>query len=209
MQMHCQVSKMHCHQSENHPFSFKPWNVNVRFLWVTALFLKAISWNQKEHRDGKQSLWKPDLRIRMTISLPCCFWQCSLIIRNKLTWKHTQLVSLSTPLSIQTALLSLSPTITPSFPAPPPRQPLCPLVSGHLAWQSIILTAPRERKRGRQRDRKTGVTLTFRHGPHFFLSPCFLSFPSSLPTSSYFLPLSLLFNPFVLFFSTLLFDVYF
>ena len=103
----------------------------------------------------------------MTIRLSCCFWRCSLIIRNKLTWKQTRLLGLSAPLSIQTAPLPPPPTITPAFPAPQPRQPLCPLVSGHLAWQSIILTAPRERKRETKRQKDGGYFDFQTWGPIF------------------------------------------
>lgn len=146
-------------KSENKPVFLKPWRVTARFMWVTTIFLKVISQNQEEHRAGKPNWWDLDLTIQVVIWLSCWFWFCSLIIRNKLTWKHNRLVSLSPCLPKlphphqQPCLLQLPP---PSQFPHRCRQPLCPLVSGHLAWQSIILTAPRERKRGTKREKDWG-----------------------------------------------------
>ena len=210
--------KIHRRWSEKQTcFCPNPAKVSVRFLRRAAVFLKVIATKPDgtQSRAERNNWWNPDLRIRMRISHSCCFWQHSLIIGNKLTWKRPRLVSLSAPLSIQICpphpphLLQLPP---PSRLSPPPTQPPCPLVSGHLAWQSIILTAPRERKRKRQRDRKTGGYFDFQTWAPIF----FFFFPSCVPPLPHRLPpfissssSSFLLSPFLLFFLPHLYSIYF
>lgn len=178
-----EVSKIHCHPSENKPAFLKLWKVSVRFLRVTAALPKVVS-QTRENWAGKDETPNPN------DNLACCFWPYSLIIRNKLTWKYIRLINLSAP---RLPKLPHPPTITPLLPSSPrlSRQPLCPLVSGHLAWQSFILTAPRERKGVTKRQRdwgyfdfQTGAPVLPRSSP--LLRP--------LTSSSYLIPFSFLLN---------------
>lgn len=154
---------------------------SVRFLWDTAVLLAAIWPRRGEHRAGKTGWWNPDLTVQMIICHSCS-WLRSYIIRNKLTWKHIQFVSMSAPPHPPKLLRPqpdprLQQLLPSSQPPPPMQQPLCPLLSGHLAWQSIILTAPRERMRETKRQRDYGYFDFQTWAPIFFyllLSSSFL-----------------------------------
>lgn len=81
--------------------------------------------------------------------------------------------------AVQATLLSLASYNYPSFPAIPFRQPLCPLVSGYLAWQSIILTASGKKGGGGrgETDRWAPLWLSdMGHNFNHFSSSSFFSF---------------------------------
>lgn len=154
----------------------------------------------------------------MIIWRSCCFWLCSLITRDKLTWKHIRLVGLLRPPSLRKLPHphppTPPPTITPSFPAPPPMQ-ATPLPSCIRPFSVTILYFDGSQRK-KERDKETerlGLLWLSDMGPSFFFFSIYLFFPSSLPSSSDFFQLSLLpfFNSpllcFLLYFSLLLFRV--
>lgn len=172
------------HQKTNPLFSNSGKSV-WGFRGLPPSFQKSFRKTKRRTAPGRMKL-----PIPMIIWHLWCFWLCSSIIRNKLTWKYIRLVKLSAPLSTQTA--------SPSYNYPPPsqlprlsRQPLCPLVSGHLAWQSFILTAPRERKGATKRqkdwgyfDFQTGAPVLPRSSPSPWLySSCLIPFSTLLNIS--------------------------
>lgn len=119
----------------------------------------------------------------MIIWRSCCFWLCSLITRDKLTWKHIRLVGLLRPPSLcklpHPHPPTPPPTITPSFPAPPPMQ-ATPLPSCIRPFSVTILYFDGSQRK-KERDKETerlGLLWLSDMGPSFFFFP---SISSSLP----------------------------
>lgn len=138
----------------------------------------------------------------MIISLSCCFWRCSLIIRNKLTWKHTRLVSLSAPMSIQTALFPPAAYNYPLLPGSPAQATPLPSCIRPFSVTIHYFDGSQRKKERETKRQKDGGYIDFQTWAPIFFFPIFL-----FPLLSFFLPLltlSLLhlplFNPFSCFF---------
>lgn len=65
----CEVSKIHCHPSENKPAFLKLWKVSVRFLWVTAVLPKVVSQNREENWAGRDETPNPNDNLAFMLFL--------------------------------------------------------------------------------------------------------------------------------------------
>lgn len=83
LKKHCELSKIHCCQSENTPVFLRAWRASVRFLWVTAQ-------NQVEHRAHNPNNYLSCMWVFLFV-----FFFASVNSRIKTAGMNIQLVSLS------------------------------------------------------------------------------------------------------------------
>lgn len=158
------------------------------FCGLPPCFQKSFHKTERRTRLGRMKL-----PIRMIIWHSCCFWLCSVIIRNKLTWKYIRLVNLSPPPHLPK--LPHPPTITPPpLPSSPPKQ-AAPLPSCIRPFSVTILYFDgSQRKKGSDKEtERLGLLWLSDRGPRFSLVPLLPFVLWLLPVASYPLVFSLIF----------------
>lgn len=135
---------------------------------------------------GSQTDETPNLTIPPIICPSCCFWLRSPIIWNKLTWNYNPHAPLCRPAPSHPRFYNYTPV---PLALPTAYASYCPppLPSCIRPFSVTILYFDGSWRKGRrgQRNIKTGVTLTFRHGARLLRPPPPLS--STLYTLSFYL----------------------